>query len=56
MRVLIVEDNCALLKSLKKGLVEESFAVDTAEDGEEGLYLAGVNDYGVTVRTSYTDS
>jgi DNA-binding response OmpR family regulator len=49
MRVLIVEDNCALLKSLKKGLVEESFAVDTAEDGEEGLYLAGVNDYDLVI-------
>jgi DNA-binding response OmpR family regulator len=49
MRVLIVEDNRALLKSLKKGLVEESFAVDTAEDGEEGLYLAGVNDYDLVI-------
>jgi len=49
MRLLIVEDNRSLLKSLKKGLVEESFAVDTAEDGEEGLYLAGINDYDVII-------
>jgi DNA-binding response OmpR family regulator len=49
MRLLIVEDNRALLKSLRKGLEEESFAVDTAEDGEEGLYLAGVNDYDVVI-------
>jgi len=49
MRILVVEDNRALLKSLKKGLVEESFAVDTAEDGEEGLYLAGVNDYDLVI-------
>jgi DNA-binding response OmpR family regulator len=45
MRLLIIEDNRALLKSLKKGLQEESFAVDTAEDGEEGLFLAEANDY-----------
>jgi DNA-binding response OmpR family regulator len=49
MRLLIVEDNRSLLKSLKKGLVEESFAVDTAEDGEEGLYLAEANDYDVVI-------
>jgi two-component system copper resistance phosphate regulon response regulator CusR len=49
MRILVVEDNQALLKSVKKGLTEESFAVDTAVDGEEGLYLAGVNDYDVVV-------
>jgi DNA-binding response OmpR family regulator len=49
MRLLIVEDNRALLKSLKKGLIEESFAVDTAEDGEEGLYLAEANDYDVVI-------
>jgi DNA-binding response OmpR family regulator len=49
MRLLIVEDNRALLKSLKKGLEEEAFAVDTAEDGEEGLFLAEANDYDVVV-------
>jgi len=49
MRLLIVEDNRALLKSLKKGLEEESFAVDTAEDGEEGLFLAEANDYDVVI-------
>ncbi|MDD8024975.1 MAG: response regulator transcription factor [Acidobacteriota bacterium] len=47
MRLLIIEDNRTLLKSLKKGLQEESFAVDTAEDGEEGLFLAQANDYDV---------
>jgi len=49
MRILVVEDNRSLLKTLKKGLVEESFAVDTAEDGEEGLYLAGINDYDIVI-------
>jgi DNA-binding response OmpR family regulator len=49
MRLLIVEDNRILLKSLKRGLEEEAFAVDTAEDGEEGLFLAEANDYDVLV-------
>jgi DNA-binding response OmpR family regulator len=49
MRLLIVEDNRALLKSLKRGLEEESYAVDTAEEGEEGLFLAETNDYDVVI-------
>jgi DNA-binding response OmpR family regulator len=49
MRLLIVEDNRALLKSLKKGLQEEGFSVDTAADGEEGLFLAGHNEYDVVI-------
>lgn len=47
MRILLVEDNKALVKSLKKGLEEESFAVDVAFDGEEGLYLAENNPYDI---------
>lgn len=47
MRILLVEDNKALVKSLKKGLEEESFAVDVALDGEEGLYLAENNPYDI---------
>jgi two-component system copper resistance phosphate regulon response regulator CusR len=49
MRILVIEDNPALLKTLAKGLTEESFAVDTAADGEEGLFLAGANDYDVVI-------
>lgn len=49
MRLLIVEDNRALLKSLRKGLQEEGFSVDTAEDGEEGLFLAEHNEYDVVI-------
>ncbi|PTY04919.1 DNA-binding response regulator [Opitutaceae bacterium EW11] len=40
MRVLVVEDNPVLLRSLADSLREESFAVDTAEDGEEGVEKA----------------
>lgn len=40
MRVLIVEDEKGIAAFLKQGLEEESFAVDTAEEGKLGLQLA----------------
>lgn len=40
MRLLIIEDDPALLRSLAASLREENYAVDTAMDGEEGLYKA----------------
>jgi two-component system response regulator PhoP len=40
MRALIVEDDPDLLKSLGELLREQGFAVDSAADGREGLYLA----------------
>ncbi|MFO0967381.1 MAG: response regulator transcription factor [Gemmataceae bacterium] len=49
MRVLLVEDHKPLLKALKRGLEEEGFAVDTAEDGEEGDYKARTASYDVVV-------
>lgn len=45
MRVLIVEDSKPLLKALRRGLEEEGYAVDTAEDGEEGDYKARTANY-----------
>ena len=36
MRVLIIEDEERLNNILKKGFVEDGFAVDQAFDGEEG--------------------
>lgn len=45
MRILIVEDELRLAKVIKKGLEEDGFAVDLAHDGEEGLYLAGSEEY-----------
>lgn len=38
MRVLIVEDDCALRESLVSQLKQAGFNVDAAADGEEGLY------------------
>jgi two-component system OmpR family response regulator len=40
MRILLVEDEPRLLRSLSKALREEGYAVDTANTGEEGLFKA----------------
>lgn len=40
MRILIVEDEKDLAAIIKQGLEEEGYAVDVANDGEEGLYMA----------------
>lgn len=47
MRILIVEDDKKISKFLKVGLESECFAVDVADDGERGIYLALTNDYDV---------
>ena len=49
MRVLVVEDEPGLVQALRKSLEDEGYAVDTAEDGEEGLYKASIWDYDVVV-------
>ena len=45
MRILVVEDEKRLASSLRTGLEAEGFAVDTAYDGEEGLWYAREHDY-----------
>ena len=40
MRLLIVEDEQNLRESLQERLRKEGFVVDSAKDGEEGLYFA----------------
>lgn len=40
MRVLLIEDEAALLQQLSAQLKHAGYAVDSASDGEEGLYLA----------------
>jgi two-component system OmpR family response regulator len=49
MRLLVIEDEADLLASLAKALREEGYAVDTAADGEEGLYKAESWDYDAIV-------
>jgi DNA-binding response OmpR family regulator len=49
MRLLLVEDSKRLVESLGRGLRKAGFALDTAMDGEKGLWLAESNDYDVII-------
>lgn len=49
MRILVVEDEPRLLRNLSKALREESYAVDTAADGDEGLHKATAYEYDAIV-------
>jgi two-component system copper resistance phosphate regulon response regulator CusR len=49
MRILIVEDEPRMANVIAKGLREQSYAVDVAPDGINGLYQASINDYDVIV-------
>jgi two-component system OmpR family response regulator len=45
MRLLVIEDDPLLRHSLREGLREELYAVDTAADGDDGLLKALATDY-----------
>ncbi len=49
MRVLVVEDEKRLAAGLRKGLEADGFAVDIANDGTDGLWMATENPYDVIV-------
>lgn len=49
MRILIVEDEPDLLRALVQALREEGYAVDTATDGEDGLFKAESWEYDALV-------
>ncbi|MGH9077105.1 MAG: response regulator transcription factor [Acidimicrobiales bacterium] len=49
MRILVIEDQRRLSDALKAGLEAEGFAVDTAADGAEGLWLAREHPYDAVV-------
>lgn len=49
MRILVVEDEHKIANSIKKGLEQESYAVDLAFDGEVGYDLAASEDYDIVV-------
>ena len=49
MKLLIIEDDEAILNMLKRGLEDEDFVVDTAKNGEDGEYLASMNNYDVII-------
>ena len=49
MRILLVEDEPSAARMLAKGLREQTYAVDVAEDGDGALYQAGINDYDLII-------
>ncbi len=49
MRILIVEDEKKVAGFIRKGLEEETYAVDVAFDGDEGLGLAEMNQYDLII-------
>ena len=49
MRILLVEDEPAAARVLAKGLREQAYAVDVADDGRAALFQASVNDYDAIV-------
>jgi DNA-binding response OmpR family regulator len=49
MRILVVDDDRRLCAIVKRGLMEEAYAVDIAYDGEEAEYLADINTYDLII-------
>ena len=49
MRILIVEDEHKIANSIKKGLEQESYAVDVAFTGADGLDLATTEEYDLII-------
>ena len=49
MRILIVEDEKDIASFVKKGLQAELFAVDLANNGKDGIFLALTNDYDLVI-------
>ncbi|QXE90457.1 heavy metal response regulator transcription factor [Geomonas subterranea] len=49
MRILIIEDEQKAANYLKKGLTENGFSVDIANDGEDGLHLAMTEQYDLII-------
>jgi DNA-binding response OmpR family regulator len=49
MRILVVDDDRRLCSVVKRGLIEEAYAVDVTHDGEEGEYCAEINSYDLII-------
>lgn len=45
MKILLVEDDNKIVSFLQKGLKEEGYSIDIANEGMEGYYLATTNNY-----------
>lgn len=49
MRVLLVEDEAKMASFIERGLKEEGYAVDVAEDGEKGWEYTTTHDYDLVI-------
>jgi DNA-binding response OmpR family regulator len=49
MRILVVEDDLKIAAAVKKGLEQESYAVDMVHDADEGLSSALTGDYDLII-------
>jgi DNA-binding response OmpR family regulator len=49
MRILVIEDEHKIANAVKKGLEQESYAVDVAYDGDEGMDFATTGDYDLVI-------
>lgn len=49
MRILVVEDQKKVASFIKKGLEEETYSVDVANDGQSGLDYAGASEYDLII-------
>lgn len=49
MKILVIEDERKVADAIKKGLEQESFAVDVCYDGKQGLSYAQTEEYDVVV-------
>jgi len=49
MKLLVVEDDITTLDYIRKGFQEQGDTVDTAEDGQEGFFLASSEQYDVII-------
>jgi len=45
MRILVIEDEVKIAQFIKRGLKEEGYAVDVANDGEAGHFMLSSNEY-----------
>jgi two-component system copper resistance phosphate regulon response regulator CusR len=49
MRILVVEDESDVARFIRKGLMEQAYAVDVTGDGEQALELAAITDYDAVI-------
>lgn len=49
MRILVIEDETSMLKSLERGLSRAGFSVSSATDGQSGLTMASLTEFDVIV-------